>query len=484
MVDFISIGLFLYIGYVLGTIVFLLLDNRESASTFAWILLIVVLPVIGLLVYLLIGRNWRRLSKKKQLSKQLLRRELVGILRPLINRESKEISIMKKKGGYSYKQELLQLLHGTSNSVLTSRNKVKILHNGKEKFDSLLEDLKNAKKFIHMEYFIWRDDELTRRIRDILIGKAAEGVEVRLLYDAFGGLLLSRSYRNSLWRAGVKIFPYFNFLKPFKFHTINYRNHRKIAIIDGEIGYVGGMNLAKEYIDGGKRFKSWRDTHLRIEGEAVAILQGVFSTSWFNTTHERLFSEKYFPMTRAGTRRIPIQVTTSGPDSAWESIKQLYFALITSAEKRVWIQSPYLIPDQSVLMALKTAAMSGIDVRIMMTGIPDKKLPYWSAFTYMKDLLRAGVKVYHYKKGFMHAKTIAVDGEVCSIGTANMDIRSFHLNYELNTLIYDRNTASKLEKDFEKDMGHCNVFSLTDYYHQGFTRRLRNSIARLLAPLL
>jgi len=333
-----------------------------------------------------------------------------------------------------------------------------------------------------MEYFIWRSDKLGNEIKEILIEKVKQGVEVRILCDAVGSLLISKNYVKELRKNGIQFHNSRNLTAFFRLSTLNYRNHRKIVAIDGEIGYTGGMNLGQEYIDGGKRFKIWRDTHLRIEGPEASHLQAIFAMSWYTTTNEKLFSQKYYNIVNRGN--VATQITTSGPDSKWNSIKQLYLSLIATSKKYVWIQSPYFVPDLSISDALKNAALSGIDVRIMVTGVPDKKIPYWAAFTFFEELLEAGVKVYHYKKGFFHAKTINTDGELCSIGTANMDIRSFNLNYELNTLIYDERIAKKLEKDFLHDLKSCKEFTAKKYEELPKLVKARNSISRLFAPLL
>jgi len=366
---------------------------------------------------------------------------------------------------------------------LATNNRMRIFHHGKDKFEAFLADLQAAKHFIHLEYFIWRSDALGERVKEVLIRKVKEGVAVRVLYDTIGSFWLSGRYIRELRRAGVEMYPYFNFLKPLKFHTLNFRNHRKLAIIDGRIGYNGGLNIGQEYIDGG-RFGYWRDTHLRVEGEAVALYQSIFAVDWYNTTKKELFDIKFYCFDFDFQEHAPLQVSTSGPDSEWESIKQLYFAMIKSAQKKLYLQSAYFIPDASVFMALKTAALSGIEVKLMVTGVVDHWLPYWSAHTYFEELLKAGVKIYHYKKGLMHAKTISIDGQVCSVGTANMDIRSFHLNYETNSLIYDERAAREIERQFLEDMKECREFTLEDFKALSPPVKIRNSLARLFAPLL
>ncbi len=470
--------------YLVITVVLLLLDNREPSSTLAWVFVFLLFPIVGVLIYIFVGRNWRRTNRKTKLSQQFVEKQLAEILSPLVNRQEIEIRKLSEHQTLCKKKKLFHLLAESSNSILTTTNDITVLQDGHEKFERLKADLREARQFIHLEYFIWRNDQLTEEIKDILIERARQGVEVRILYDAIGSIFLKKAYIESLRREGIHIYPYFNFLSLFKIHTLNYRNHRKIVVVDGKVGYNGGMNMGQEYVDGGKRFDMWRDSHLRIEGESVAVLQGVFTTSWFNTTEENLFDPKYFPRVMHTDDGVPVQITTSGPDSQWPSIKHLYFTLISQAENTVYIQSPYFVPDPSVHMALKMAALSGLDVRVIIAGVPDKRLPYWSAYTYFKDLLKAGVRIFHYQKGFMHAKTIMIDSEICSVGTANMDVRSFHLNYEINTLIYDDQLTKSLENDFMTDLKDSREFTLRDYGRLNEAVKLRNSLARLLAPLL
>ncbi len=476
------VGIFYYL-YLILTIIYLLLDNREASSTFAWIFVLITFPVLGLFLYLLIGRN-RRQSHKLKRYQQHVSQSLSLCLKDYLSEQRQTLKALSITEGFSSRKKLFELLYTNSNSLLTTKNSIKLFYCGKDKFDSLITDLKNAKKFIHMEYFIWKSDAFTETIKNILIEKKKEGVEIRILYDIIGSLQLKGKYLRALRKHGIKIYPYDNQYTLISVHSLNYRNHRKIAIIDGHIAYTGGMNMGKEYIDGGNRFESWRDTHAQIKGEAVTILHSVFVSSWHNTTKEDLIEKKYFPKNTDLSTYLPMQITTSGPDAEWSSIEQLYFNLITSAEKSVYIQSPYFIPNESIYKALLSAALSGIKIKIMITGKPDKFLPFWAAFSFFEPLLKAGVKIYHYKKGFMHAKTIIVDNEICSVGTANMDIRSFQLNYEVNMMIYDRKTADDLTNQFHKDLDYCHTFTSDEYNQIDALKKFRNSIARLFAPIM
>jgi cardiolipin synthase len=473
------VGAYLYLGV---TILFLLLDNRDPSTTLAWLLVFILFPFGGLILYFMFGRGMRKKSKK-MLLRQNLEDRLLPLYEKLVKQQQEEMRVIFEKCQSAEKRKLMKLLFKNSDSVLTRHNELSLFFNGEKKFSALLTDLKSAERCIYMEYFIWKVDPLTDRVVEILAEKAKAGVDVRILYD-IGGHYLSPFYLKRLRAMGIRIYPYYNFLAPFKIHTLNYRNHRKIVVIDGRIGYVGGMNMGAEYITGGKRFPMWRDTHMRIEGEVVTVLSGIFSVAWANTTREKIDLPQVSPPRNKKLKDIPIQVTASGPDSEWKSIKQLYFLLITSAERSISIETPYFIPDATILMALRTAALSGVDVKIILSGYVDKRLPYWAARTYLKDLLKAGVRFFYYTKGFMHAKTIVIDEEICSIGTANFDIRSFDINYEINALVYDGQTTKQLSSQFSEDLRNSHEFALADYYAMPKIVQLRNSLMRLFSPLM
>lgn len=464
------------------TILYLLLDNRDAATTLAWLLVFVLFPFGGLVLYFIFGRGMRR-KIKKRLLRQNLEDRLLPTYELLVKRQTQETQAIIEACGSPERQKLMRLLFKNSDSILTRKNDIHVYFNGEEKFAQLLEDIKNARSYIHMEYFIWKDDRFTAKVVEALSAKAAAGVEVRILYDGMGQYLRPR-YLKKLRARGIRIYPYYTFSVPFKVHTLNYRNHRKVVVIDGRYGYVGGMNMAEEYITGGKRFPHWRDTHIRIKGAAVAVLAGVFSVAWANTTKETITIPPFIPAQKEGSQYVPVQITTSGPDSEWESIKQLYFLLITSAEKTVYIQTPYFIPDTTIVMALKTAALSGIDVRVMLTDHFDKRLPYWVAQTFFQDLLNAGVRFFYYTKGFLHAKTIVIDSDICSIGTANVDIRSFDLNYEINALIHNTAISQRLFDQFMRDLEDSREYTIHDYEAIPRIKKLRNSLFRLFSPLL
>jgi cardiolipin synthase A/B len=372
-----------------------------------------------------------------------------------------------------------------SQSALTRRNRVEIQQDAAVFYPSLMEHMTAARHSIHLQYFIWGADEFTDRLKEILTAQARAGVEVRLLFDPLGSHAhLSRAYLRDMTSAGVRMAP----TSPlYRLHTISYRNHRKITVIDGRVGYVGGMNIGREHLSGGKGFHSWRDTQLRIIGEGAAVLQAVFMVDWYTAVRENLFSDAYYPIeaTEPAEGEVPVQILTSGPDSQWAAIRQLYFAMIVSAQRHVILQSPYFIPDASLAEALKSVALSGVDVKVMISARPSgDPVPAWAGNTFMLDVVRAGVRVFLYEKGYLHAKTISIDSEICSIGSANIDIRSFSINYEINAVLYSERLAKKLEEDFEQDLAHCTEFDPAEYQNRNAAVRFRDSVARLLSPLL
>ena len=479
-----TIVIWMFTLYALVVSIFLILENRSPQSTFAWIFFFLLVPGIGLLIYLFVGRGWRAFSREDELTRQAIGDETHQRFTRYLTQRAAILARMEQQEPISYKRKLLRLVQNNANSVLTIHNRLVLLQNASQKYPCLIADIEQAQQSIHMAYYIWEEDDFTNQLKALLIHKAQAGVKVRILVDAQGEAV-SRQYMREMRAGGVEMYIYYNYLSPLKLHTIGYRNHRKIVVIDGNIGYMGGINIGQEHLDGGKFFASWRDTHLRMEGEATRVLQGIFVTSWYNTTAERLNEDDYFPApTGYEQDYLPIQLTTSGPDSQWAAIRQLYFLMITSAEKHLYIQSPFFIPDDSIAEALKAAALAGIDVRLMCT--PRGKvyqLPYWAANTYFAEMAEAGVRIYLYQQGYFHPKTVNVDSVVCSVGTANMDIRSFSINYEVNAVIYDEATAQKLEKDFLNDIKACTEFSFHEYEKRNVLLRLRDSVARMFSPL-
>jgi cardiolipin synthase len=483
-----------FAAYALLTGIFILLENRRPQATLAWMLLFLTLPGIGLAVYVLFGRDRKAFSRQRKLARQNLQGTAAPLIEQLLARQDEEIGRLEEQS--LVRRRLMSLVRRNSHSALTTRNRVALQQNASVFYPCLMEDLRRAQRTIYLQFYTWADDAFTRQLKAILIERAAHGVEVRLLYDPFGSLFrLTRRYKRELSQGGVKSAPVSAL---YRLHTISYRNHRKIAVIDGQVGYTGGMNIGQEHIDGGPTFDRWRDTQVRLEGEGAAVLQVVFLVDWYNATGEDLFAADRFPSlanevppttpegSGASDAYVPVQILTSGPDSEWRAIRQLYFAMIMSAQHRVRLQSPFFILDATIAEALRAAALAGITVEVMVSdrGEGLNQTPYWAANTYLAEVAAAGAQVHMYGKGYLHAKTLSIDGEVCSIGSANLDIRSFSINYELNAVIYDARLARELEAAFERDLDDCYPFDAAAYRRGSIPKRLRDSTARLLSPLL
>ena len=373
-----------------------------------------------------------------------------------------------------------------ADAVYTADNDVEIYTDGKEKFRALYEEIEKAEKFIHIQYYIIRNDELWKPFEELLARKVKEGVEVRILYDSMG----CRSMKHSDWRRirslGIHVGEFFPAILGSLQLRVNYRNHRKIVVIDGKTAFVGGFNIGREYIGLSPKFGYWRDTHLRIRGSAVLALHIRFILDWNYATKQNLFArDSYFtyrPEEKPGSEAI--QIISSGPDSKWQNIRNVYLKMISKARKSIYIQTPYFIPDNAVLDALRIAAMSGVDVRVMIPCKPDHPFVYWATYSYIGDLLAAGVKCYTYDNGFLHAKGMVVDGLVSCYGTANMDIRSFKLNFEVNAVIYSVRIARRMEEIFREDLKGCTQVTEYLYGKRSYLVRIKEQFSRLFSPVL
>ena len=481
-----SWGSIMALVYALIVGTFMVLENRSPQLTFAWLLLFFALPIVGVIIYFMFGRDHWAFSRENKLLRQELRHIIKTNehLAEWAAEQKSEIERLKQAGPPVYRR-VLDLLRRNTVASLFPCNNLEILQNGGEKFPRLIEDMRAAQHSIHLEYYEWSSDEFMQDIKQLLLDKAKEGVEVRVMYDPIGSFfMLKWAYVREMNAGGVKMVPYSAL---YYIHTISYRNHRKIAVIDGRIGYTGGMNMAEAYLKGPDQgnFTGWRDTHARFTGQAVWGLQASFIIQWYNTTRESLTDPVYFPPLSETPGYLPLQIVNSGPDAQWKAIRQLYFAMITAAQHHIYIQSPFFIPDDSLAEALSGAARSGIDVKIMLAPDgPDGYFAYRAGFTYAENMAEAGVQIFYYQGDYFHAKTINVDSALCSVGSANMDIRSFAINYELNLLIYDEKTAKKLEQDFVNDLSHCHEFKLKAYKHGNLLGRVRDSLFRLASPLL
>lgn len=464
-------------------IIIVFFERRDPRNVWTWLLVLYFIPILGFLCYLIIGVDFH---KSKMFRTKEIEDRISSVIqaqeRDLVNNEFVDLSEEYNK----YKELILYNLQSES-AVYTDDNDIEVFFDGVDKFDALVRELEKAEKFIHMQYYIIKPDEVFERIEKVLAKKAKEGVEVRILYDSMGCRYMKRRDWRRLHSEGIQTAEFFP-AKLKKMHLrINYRNHRKIVVIDGKKGFVGGFNVGREYIGKDEYFKYWRDTHLLIEGKAVASLNIRFVLDWNYATKQNLFQDEYFPREMdnfVSKTKTGIQIVSDGPDEKILNVRNNYLWLMNNAKDHIYIQSPYFIPDDAILAALQMAAMSGIDVRIMIPCKPDHIFVYWAGYSYIGDLLDAGVKFYTYQPGFLHVKGVMIDGKVCSFGTANMDIRSFQLNFEVNAVIYHKDTTEKMEQQFVKDLEVCKEITPYVYGKRSKIIRLKEQVSRLLSPLL
>lgn len=461
--------------------ILIFLERKDPSATWAWLMVLLLVPYLGFVLYLVLGQN---LSRQKIFDTKTVEDQLIGkvLLEQLSYMENNEI-IFNDEEMVNY-QDMIRMQLITDNSIFTQDNQVEIFTDGIEKFEALLDAINKAEDHIHMLYYIIKNDSLSKKIIEALAKKASEGVEVRLLYDALGGRTLTKRFFRDLTKAGGKVASFFPSRIPLINLRVNYRNHRKLAIIDGKIGFIGGFNIGNEYIGLNKKMGYWRDTHLRIKGSAVHMMQTRFFLDWHHAAKKKAnYDIKYYPQIKT-KGKTGIQIVSSGPDSEKEQIKHGYLKMINSARESIYIQTPYFVPDQSILEALRIALLSGVDVRLMIPNRPDHPFVYWATYSYIGELIDAGVKAYTYENGFLHAKTMVVDGKISSVGTANIDVRSFKLNFEVNAFIYDTETSVKLKEIFEEDLKFCYEITKEKYLNRSIIIKFKESISRLLSPVL
>ncbi len=465
--------------YWLTVLVVLVNDQRDPTKTLAWLVLLSFLPLFGLALYYFFGRNWRKLAEQRGLHER--HRAMAGpTMRAVYDRYADKADAGRswaEERGYS---RLVQLIEQTEFTPPLPACDVRILPSGAEKFALLKEDLAQAKETINIQYFIWERDRLTAELCAILLERLRAGVEVRMLNDFIGNLPYRKTELNRLAAAGAKV--HFDVRQ---LNRANYRNHRKIVVIDGTRGYTGGINVGQEYIDGGRRFPSWRDTHVRFCGPAVAELQKLFALRWSEASRENLFSTRFFPeqYPMPGTC-VPVQITATSVEDKWQTARRAHVLAMGHARKSIWIQSPYFVPDEQIYETMVNAALAGVDVRLMMTGLPDKRTAWYAAQTYFGPLLEAGGRIYHYMQGFLHAKTMTIDGNLLAIGTMNIDMRSLELHKELMVWFLNEDLARRHVAIFEQDLHSCEEYTLARLRSLSKLAVFRNSAMRLVSNLL
>lgn len=475
-----SLVTILYFLTVVFIAILIILENRNPVKTISWILVLVLLPFAGIVIYLFFGQEYRKTKMYSRKGLKDLEKLRNLTLEQLDNLPTNQLQMSDRL--YA-KRHLMNLMLTNSNAILTNNNELKVLRNGEETFPEIFREIEQAKHHIHLEYYIVEDDTIGNYLRELLIQKAKEGVEVRFIYDDVGSWELKRKWLRTLTDAGVKVDCFMRVRFPNLTSRVNYRNHRKILVVDGTTAFVGGLNFADRYQDGVAGIGPWRDTHLKVIGGGATALQIIFMADWYFVSKEILRGESYFKPFVPGNGKL-VQMVASGPDSDWESIGQAYFAAIASAAESVFISTPYLMPTADIVTALKTSALGGIDVRIIVPGMSDAITPKWGTNSYIEELLEAGVKIYFYKAGFIHSKVIVVDGIFSSVGTANLDFRSLETNFEVNAMIYDEEIAGILASQFIEDQAKSDQVILDEWVKRPRINKIKESFARILSPML
>lgn len=471
----------IYAFTVVFVIALIILENRSPEKTVSWILILILIPVVGVIFYIFFGQDYR---KRKIFSRKGLKSsERLLILQGKILKQLRDNKPARFEDYSENSLGIMKMLFNNSNCIVTEKNNVEFLIDGEATFHSILESIRKATHHIHLEFYIFDNDKLGSRVIDALCKKAGEGVKVRILYDDVGSWRLKQRTINMMQSAGIKIVSFQKVRFPLLSSKVNYRNHRKLVVIDGNTGFTGGLNIADRYLEGDPVLGYWRDTFVKIEGEAVWGIQNIFAADWFFTTKENITSAEYYPLVRKPGNNT-VQIVSSGPDSDWPAISQFYFTAIAQSHKQVFLTSPYFMPTDDIITALKTAALRGVDVRIIIPEKSDSVFARFGTESYIEEMLEAGIRIYFYSNGFIHCKTMVVDGEIISIGSANMDFRSLETNFEINAVIYDETLATSMNSIFEADLKYCIPQSIESWNNRSFFRRFTASLVRLVSPLM
>lgn len=470
----------LYLIFTVGLCIRIIYDTRSTEKALAYALVAIFIPVIGPSIYFAFGINYR---KEKLYSKKIVSdKSAMERLREQVTLESEKAWDTKEPAIQKHKK-LARYLLKDGLSPLSGGNGIKLLINGEGKFPEVLEALKNAKHHIHIEYYIFEDGDIADQIKSVLVQKAREGVGVRFIYDDFGSRSIRKEFVKELIYAGVQAFPFYKIHFILLANRVNYRNHRKMIIVDGCIGFTGGINVSDRYVNKPGQLY-WRDTHVKITGPGVYYMQYLFICDWNFCSGKHLKLEKdFFCTTPTPHGKATVQIASSGPDSDYPTLMFSMLETIGLAEKELLITTPYFIPGGNIVDALQVAAMSGVQVKLLVPDKSDSALINKASRSYYGELLEAGVEVYLYQKGFVHAKTVVSDGQLCIIGTANMDHRSFELNFEVNSMIYDIATAEELRDVFYQDIKDAKKINPNTWKRRPFYKQLPERVVRLLSPL-
>ncbi|MEH7303707.1 cardiolipin synthase [Neobacillus drentensis] len=463
----------LYAGIILITLFSLMLENRTAQNTLLWMFILVFLPVLGYIIYVYSGQLFLKgcLFKSKRIEDRKVFENM--------SRKSQKVDFSQLN---HHQHHFTHYLDQSTFTPTNTNTVTKILKNGEETFREIKRALHKATQFIHLEYYIFRDDRLGNELIDILIDKAQAGVEVRLMYDAMGSMTLSGTALNRMKEAGILVHPFLPLKSGFYNQKFNFRNHRKIIVIDGTVGFVGGLNIGVEYLGEDKNFGFWCDTHVLLKGEAVQTMHAVFLLDWCYVSGERLMlDERYMkPVPAAGDGLV--HVVATGPET--ERMSDHYYAMISCATKSIWIASPYFVPNPAIRTALRIAAQKGVQIRIMLPETNDGFLTQYASRSYLPELLRYGIEIYAYQKGFLHKKVLIVDGDLATIGTANMDMRSFRLNFEVNLFLIGTDSIEDLVAHYEEDLVDCVRIRPVKFYKRAMAEKVKESFARLFSGFL
>ncbi|MRN51591.1 cardiolipin synthase [Paenibacillus monticola] len=466
--------------YLIQIAAIVLLEFRRPQRAMAWVFITLCCAPLGLAFYYFLGRDYHQSRR--------INRRCISLFREIRNHVSGKSFAVRStaecgNSQFEHNEELLILLSRLSESPITGHNKSRLLASAREAYDSMLEAMEGAREHIHMEFYIFRDDEIGEQFQELLIRKARQGVKVRLLCDGLGSHKLSSRFIRTLRKAGVEFHFFLPPLTSLLDRRFNYRNHRKILVVDGLVGFTGGMNVGDDYLGKNPAMGFWRDTHLRLEGDSVYYIQYIFLKDWRLVTNDGMSHPRLFPK-HSCEEMEAVQIVGSGPDGDMDASQEMYFAAMCSAKQRIWITSPYFIPDPAISRALKSAVLRGVDVRIIIPAKPDNRLVYYATLSYLENLQDAGVKFYRYTKGFMHAKVMVVDELLASVGSANLDMRSFYSNFELSAVLLSPEVISALSFGFEQDLKHSEYIDPLQFRNRGNFVKCVEGLCQLLSPLL
>lgn len=465
--------LVVYSIIIIITMVRVLMDNRQPAKTMAWMLVLMFIPFLGIILYIFFGQNTRKERKIWQQSlDQLTKRSMLEFV------EQKDFNIPEEY------RTISNLFMNQNLALPFKNNEVEIYTSGYDFFPSLLMEIGKAEHHIHIDTFIISDDPLGRIIADALIDKAKQGVEVRLIYDDVGSWRTPNNFFTRMRNEGIEVYAFMPVRFPAFTSRVNYRNHRKICVIDGEVGFIGGMNIARRYVQGTPK-QSWRDTHVKLTGAAVYGLQRAFLVDWYFVSKVLITERSYYPEIIIGQNNSLVQVVTSSPTSLWPEIEQGYVRILTNAKHYVYMETPYFLPTDPILFAMRVAALSGVDVRLMIPYETDTKVVEWASRSYVIEASKAGVKILLYRKGFNHSKLLVSDDAMATIGSTNVDFRSFENDFEANAFFYDKKIALQVKEVFLADQkDSIDLDDVRRFIKKPFLQRLWESFVRLLSPLL